>query len=1408
MADDWMNNALQASSETTLVQQTPQFDNSNWMSSAAAAAESEKPAQEQFNLSASVNKYLSDGVKYAQSKITAGQQDLSDSLIWSQVMAGTMKYEDALNETSEETKAKYRAENIDPMEKTLWWTDPRRIIGEMSQAAPFMAAVTAGGGATALAGAGVGSVVPGAGTLVGAEMGMATGSFTTASILATASMYGTLRKEGVDHEKASQFASNYGAVSGAINAFRFMGASGALKKQYESQLAASAMKMADKGAAGRQFQKAFENMVHENTRMGMRHFLKEVGLTQVLPAEIDEMAKIITEAWSSGKWEKMDWQQVTPRLLEAFKQSMIVGTGFIGGARALGFGAGKAAAFKKFVQDIDDSVNQIKLEEREKAMPKEPDNAPDVTPEKEHKQVIQEAKDFIKEQNKYIKEAQKALENDPDNDTLRQQLRDARKGLLQARAQKRKAEYRLARQQINDMMEGAKAQYTIEKEEGRTDYRRTRKIIQDAIMKSDMTDAHKNSLVGMITKTDTFESLTNSHMSKPKTPGKTPEYVPSVAEQLTKRLDALIEMDAKNEALGDLKEQLGRKVIVPNGRKTRGEISYDAQLQFQRYKQLIADEMKSDNKRQGLAKDLLDERTLQAAKDAAEADAGNPYGLAADIDARIAADVIGLREKSSKEIADIVTRVEKIVDDGENSHLAKLQYENAARAEKLRDAIRNANGEYPIYDKNGLKRSFSDDARRINTFGVKIGTWDMLVKNMFQDSLDPNAHFLLDIHDAVQSADANTKAWRQKFFDMATEGDAKLAKTFEKLHRDAYLDDVQLGKLTFKNQDGKTVNLASLVQDGKMNRNILMKIYLAMKNPLRAKGLVEGNKLTYEPRDGKTNLNKIELKPTDVSAQALIEKTLTADEKRIADNIGKFWNESDFSDLVQSHHVDEYSLPLKQHDQYDGTMYRVGEKPEEGSWLGINSEFNQRRSIVPNSLIDTVQSARPYEFKPLTPTAGKQINQLVNWMSFRKVYKDTLYVLKDPKFREVIETKFEPVFMQTVDKAFESIVGQRGISIDNQFKIAEIYNANAAAAFTTAKIPSAFAQYAGLINVMQEIGPIDTAVGAIDFFLNPVKNIKTLMNTDYMRNRSGSIDNALKDFQNSKLQNDFTGKKQTLTDWLAFPMRSTDNDVHMIGGWAVYSKFYDEAYARTKNKETAHAVGIGMFERVMNRTQGSAAADQITSVERGGPFQKGFMTFFKQPIQAFNYQTLAWKKYMANPTGAHLLDATKIMLATHAAQGIFEIMKGSPDLVNDDIEEKEKDKIIVRAARQFVNGPLPPGFSHLADALEVPFTNKKFNVKERPFEANLPFLAAVMSVKELSELAVDVAEKGDATMEQAMQGLFDVGNLTPFASKFPTKAVASKLKSVTRKPKGSSQEVMPTSTIEQAPPELEEDTEE
>lgn len=1406
------NNA--AAQGVTLEARVPQIDDSQLFEGATQAAKSEQPAK-QFNLSAEVRNYLDTGIKYAQSKAVAGQHDLSDSLIWAQAMAGTMKYEDALNETSDQKKEEYRAQNIDPIEKTLWLTDPRRLIGEVAQMAPYMASITAGGAATALVGGGIGSTIPGVGTLVGAGTGMAGGTFTTASVLATGSMYGTLRKQGVSHEAASQFASNYGVASGALNAVRFMGAHDALKKRYESELAKSAIDMAAKGAMGRNFQKAFDNMVHENMRMGVRHMLKEVGLTQVLPAELDEMAKIITETWASKKFDKLSdpkmQKAVFDRLVQTFQQSLLTGVGFVGAGRIAGGASGKiSASFKKFMQDIDDAIDSINLEEKERLMPKEELDVKQQRKEvaRESKETVADSKEFIKKANLAIKALRKEFEKDPENEQYRNQLRELRKGVLQAQQDKRKAEYKVARQTITEMMEGAEAKFTIEKDEKLKDFRQTRQLLEAAITKSEMSDAHKVELTKMIPKIDSFESLTRSHMSKPKTPGKLPKRIPSAAEVFTKRLDALIEMDAKREAVADLKDQLGRKVIVPAGKKSRGEISYDAQLQFQRYRQLVSDELASPSKHKGLAKGILDKRAAEAAKDAANADAGTPFGLSADIDARIASEVIDLKNKTAKEINKIADKIERVVDDGENSHLAKKQRETAERAARLRDAIKQANGEYPIYEEtrvNGqkhiTKRAFSDDARRVNSFGMKFMTWDMFVKNMFQDSKDNNAHFLLDIHDAVQNAEADHKYWRQRYFDMATNGDKNLAKSFEKLHREARLEDKDIGKLRFTNQDGVSVNLSSLVEDGKINRNILMKIYLAMKNPMRRDGLRNGNKLTW----GDNALNNYQLKDTEISAQALIEKTLTKEEKQIADNISKFWNDSEFTDHIQENHIDEYALPMKQHDQYDGSMYRIGDKAEEGSWLDINNDFNARRSNVPDSLVQTVQSEKPYRFEPLTASNGRQLAKLSNWGNFRKPYKDILYVLKDKQFREIVNTKFDSDFMQTVDAAFESIVGQRGISIDNQFKLADIYNRNAAAAFTTGKIPSAFAQYAGIVNVMQEIGPIDTAIGIGSFFANPVRNIKMLMNTTYMKNRAGSIDNFMREIETSNYKTDFAGTQGHLSDWYAFPMRSTDQDVHMISGYAVYAKFYDEAYARTKNKETAHAAGIAMFERVMNRTQGSAMADQITSFERGGSVQKGLATFFKQPIQAFNYQMLGWKRVMANPNINNIKDALCIMGAAHAAQGIFEIMKSAPDLANPDIEESEKDKMIVRAGRQFINGPLIPGFSQLVEAIEIPITNKMFNVKERAFEANVPYLSSIMSVRDLSALATEIAEKGDLTFKQMLQGLDDFSRVSPFFTKAPIGAGNKQLKRLDKNAKayqkrqGTSQESDEPITIKRIP---------
>lgn len=807
------------------------------------------------------------------------------------------------------------------------------------------------------------------------------------------------------------------------------------------------------------------------------------------------------------------------------------------------------------------------------------------------------------------------------------------------------------------------------------------------------------------------------------------------------------------------------------------KMDLQAQIAVGNYAALVTDIVETSNKDTGKQKGKTENSLAQQIQDKTIAeqeamfvaqDLANANGTPAppvtpvSLQALIAGDVLAaFKDGSAEALNALADKIDLIVKTGRDLRAEKVAEEKRILDSAKDIAIRDANGSNPIVrieivdgvdtviplDKPVGKRLI------VNTHGETMMGFDVLAENIFGDTKSKDAQKLFDVHDEVQESLNNIDKTLGEANDIISGGDNKVRK----LIADVIKNELKEDEIVFYAHNFKT----GMQQQHKMSRSQAIQWRNRMKNPNRWKGLAEGNGFSFADDsvviDGKTVIkNPVPLQSWQRSFQQELDEALIASDPKlitIADNIMKFYAGDNFNRLSEAYQ-DEFGMPLAKQEFYDGYGAVIG-SAEEGTSMDLFGKFHDRGGLkAPSMTVALSGNANAFQQVGAFGALNNYVRQTENWMAFRKKDKVLRTILSNNAFREIVKTKFHDDTIKILDHSYASIVGSRGIQHVQQNAIMSRIRNFAAVAYTGAKAINALAQVAGVLNYGQRMGPLQLAYGVTHFFATDTqKNMERLGATKYMQNRSGYMNTELSE-QIEKLG--VLGKKgnpKLLKTYMYF-ISTMDEVTHFIGGHAAYLEGKRLAKKEGLTGAAVEKAGLAYFERASNRTQGSSTPDQQTHFERGGDLQKAVAVFGKQPTQAYMAQVMALRGVMRARGVVDKVKATvglaSIVVAAHAAQGVFDAIRMSPALMGGDEEAKKEAQ--AKVFRSSFIGPQLPLIGASLDSLGTDVTNKAFGLNEHSYDPKFMVTDTLVNAVDVGRYALKIAD-GLAT-----EGDFDMAD--------------------------------------------------
>ena len=230
--------------------------------------------------------------------------------------------------------------------------------------------------------------------------------------------------------------------------------------------------------------------------------------------------------------------------------------------------------------------------------------------------------------------------------------------------------------------------------------------------------------------------------------------------------------------------------------------------------------------------------------------------------------------------------------------------------------------------------------------------------------------------------------------------------------------------------------------------------------------------------------------------------------------------------------------------------------------------------------------------------------------------------------------------------------------------------------------------------------------GITSFLFNPVKAIKTLSESEYLRARYGigwerDVIAAMQRTTTKKM----AGRTKISELLMIFPKYGDKFSV-LIGGWSVYQYHYDKAIKNHLSPEKAKEIAMEEFELSVARTQQAGNVEDLGEIQRMGSFAR-FMTMFITAQNAYFRQEYTAARNIFRGRAGYFDNLRRFIIAHFILPMIFQFVASG--------FRWEKEKQLRAMVVGSLNGILIAG--DIIEALgEMLFEGTKFtnNVGELP----------------------------------------------------------------------------------------------
>lgn len=599
----------------------------------------------------------------------------------------------------------------------------------------------------------------------------------------------------------------------------------------------------------------------------------------------------------------------------------------------------------------------------------------------------------------------------------------------------------------------------------------------------------------------------------------------------------------------------------------------------------------------------------------------------------------GMDGKTSSELLRNARAIRMLIEDGKIAGQFREQAKKEHKEKILAEAKESIIGD--VEPSGDRKKNLANEIKQVfRRFNVISEGWEGLMNIASLHDKDRKLVKLLDVFPSKMARIKGEMESFNKFAKMAMEAlNCKNTKQFNtKVKRDSIIRDI--GDYTDK--DGKRVTLQA-------SKAEMRKLYMEMQDPSLREQLKNNNGYTFKEdmtdsistkeSDNKTldvlfsKNNNLGFTILDKSTEELIEENLEPEDFALIDAEFKFYKE--YHSRLNAFYREKFGIDMPFNEFYSPISREIDGGNKTDDWMNRES---YQKSMIPGNFRNRINSDKKIMLKNDIAVMQEHIANSEHFMAMDQFVTDANTIFGNAEIRDIIRDKYGKNFLAILDKQLKDIANDGVQSTHPEMgMIAKMRNMFTGAALGgRAKI--LFTQLTAIGVFSDAIPAKDFAIGIADFMRHPREATRILSESYLLKDRANSINMEIKDIVRSQEFQAITRYKD-FRNSLYFFTQLGDKWSIVAGGWAVYR----EALNRTGDKIKA----MEAFERAVDTYQQSGHIDQLSSWQRGGPFQKALTMFMSDQMKQLRMEVRTVKDAIIFKDKEHIAKAAKTVAIMH-----------------------------------------------------------------------------------------------------------------------------------------------------------------
>ena len=399
----------------------------------------------------------------------------------------------------------------------------------------------------------------------------------------------------------------------------------------------------------------------------------------------------------------------------------------------------------------------------------------------------------------------------------------------------------------------------------------------------------------------------------------------------------------------------------------------------------------------------------------------------------------------------------------------------------------------------------------------------------------------------------------------------------------------------FEDLDGNQIHL-------KFTRAQLRKRYMEFQDPTLTDTFTEGMRYTNDMIN-------------------VITETLTAQDKDFAQSELQFYQE--YYEGVNNVYRDIYGVDLPFNEFYNPIRRELVKGQEDVTPTGGFGEFlqelNTRGSVTSKSFIGRVKNINPIMQQSDLAVFEQHLAEMERFKAWANKIRDFNAVFGDTEFKTAVELYHGKVFLGAINN-FIADYTRGGVDLSGRLIWVDKLRGNISRSVLAIKPVIAIKQLISTVAYAESIPVAEFAKGELDFWKNPVENIKFIRkHSELMKSRGQNMERDVKTMLQSDEYHAYRAHPNFLNS-LMLNVQLGDQGAIVAGGHAVIK------YHMDKGKSIEEAIEI--FERLTSSTQQSADLSLLSTLQRGGSFAKLFTQFMSSPNLYWRREAWALRNLM------------------------------------------------------------------------------------------------------------------------------------------------------------------------------------